>query len=189
VTTAGFDIRPTALPGCVELMLPRSEDTRGGFLKLFHRGAFATLGLETDIAEVFCTTSRRHVIRGLHFQTPPHAHAKLVVCLDGAVQDVALDLRRGSPSYGRHATVELSASAGNALYLPMGFAHGFCALSEASTVLYLTSGEHAPEHDAGVAWDSAGIAWATDAPILSARDRAHPALADFDTPFTMAVPA
>jgi len=181
--TAGFDTRPTALSGCVELTLPRSEDARGGFLKLFHRGAFAALGLESDVAEVFCTTSHRHVIRGLHFQTPPHAHAKLVVCLDGTVQDVALDLRRGSPSFGRHASVELSAEYGNALYLPVGFAHGFCALSASATVLYLTNTVHAPDSDRGIAWDSAGIAWATDAPLLSERDRHHPALSDFDSPF------
>ncbi|QID17333.1 dTDP-4-keto-6-deoxy-D-glucose epimerase [Nitrogeniibacter mangrovi] len=179
----GFETHPTALPGCVELRLPRSKDARGGFIKLFHQGAFAELGLETTLTEAFCTTSRRDVIRGLHFQRPPHAHAKLVVCLDGAVQDVALDLRRNAPTYGGHAVVELSAEAGNALYLPAGLAHGFCVRSDAATVLYLTGTVHAPESDAGIAWDSAGIAWATEAPILSERDRHHPVLADFDSPF------
>ncbi|WP_230971265.1 dTDP-4-dehydrorhamnose 3,5-epimerase family protein [Nitrogeniibacter aestuarii] len=183
MSNAGFSLRPTALPGCVELTLPRSEDTRGRFLKLFHRDAFAAMGLDPGVAEVFCTTSHRHVIRGLHFQRPPHAHAKLVACIDGAVQDVALDLRRDSPGYGQHIAVSLSADAGNALYLPSGLAHGFCVLSDSATMIYLTTTEHAPEHDAGIAWDSAGVAWATDEPTLSARDRAHPRLADFDTPF------
>lgn len=186
MSTAGFDLRPTALPGCGELRLPHSADARGRFLKLFHRDAFAALGLCADMAEVFCTTSHRHVIRGLHFQSPPHQHAKLVCCLEGAVQDVALDLRRDSPRYGEHVSLELSAEAGNALYLPAGFAHGFCVLSDSATLLYLTSHEHAPTHDAGIAWDSAGIAWATPSPVLSARDQHHPRLADFDSPFTMA---
>ncbi len=186
MSAAGFDLHATALLGCVELRLPRSSDARGGFVKLFHRDAFAALGLCADIAEVFCTTSHRHVIRGLHFQTPPHQHAKLVCCLEGAVQDVALDLRRDSPRYGEHVSIELSGEAGNALYLPAGVAHGFCALSESATLLYFTSSVHAPDHDAGIAWDSAGITWATRSPVLSERDQRHPRLADFDSPFTLA---
>lgn len=184
MSTADFDVRTTALPGCVELALPHSTDARGGFLKLFHRSVFAALGLESAVAEVFCSTSQRHVIRGLHFQRPPHQHTKLVCCLNGAVQDVALDLRRDSPHYGKHVSLELSAESSNALYLPAGFAHGFCVLSESATLAYLTSSEHAPANDDGIAWDSAGIAWATDQPILSERDRAHPALADFASPFS-----
>lgn len=187
MSSAGFEARPTALPGCVELRLPGSADTRGRFTKLFHQGAFAELGLDMPLAEVFCTTSHRHVIRGLHFQAPPHAHAKLVVCLDGAVQDVVLDLRRGTPTYGRHAIVELSADAGDALFVPVGLAHGFCVRSESATLLYFTSTVHAPASDAGIAWDSAGIAWASDTPILSERDRQHPTLAAFESPFAREV--
>jgi dTDP-4-dehydrorhamnose 3,5-epimerase len=185
VSAAGFIARPTDLPGCVELQLPRSADARGSFIKLFHRDAMASMGLGADFAEVFCTTSQRGVLRGLHLQMPPHAHAKLVVCLEGAVQDVALDLRRDSATYGRHAQLALTAEAGNALYLPVGCAHGFCVLSASATVLYLTSTTHAPESDVGIAWDSAGIAWSVTAPILSERDRHHPALADFVSPFRM----
>lgn len=183
MSNAGFSLRPTALPGCVELTLPRSEDTRGSFLKLFHRDAFAAMGLEPGVAEVFCTTSHRHVIRGLHFQVPPHAHAKLVVCLDGEVQDVALDLRSASPCFGEHVSLKLSASEGNALYLPEGLAHGFCTLSDSATLIYLTTTCHAPDSDRGIAWDSAGIDWQCERPILSERDQGHPRLAEFDTPF------
>ncbi|MCB1960199.1 MAG: dTDP-4-dehydrorhamnose 3,5-epimerase family protein [Rhodocyclaceae bacterium] len=178
-----FTARPTALPGCYELNLPRSHDARGSFTKIVHAETFRRLGLTADFTEVFCTESRRGVIRGLHFQTPPHDHAKLVVCLRGRVQDAAVDLRRGSPTYRQNVTIELDAERDNALYIPTGLAHGFCTLSETATLLYFTTTPHAPTHDSGIAWDSAGIRWATDAPTLSARDRQHPALADFDSPF------
>ena len=183
MSAAGFETRPAALPGCIELRPPKHADARGDFVKIFHRGAFAALGLTTGFAESYYTRSRRGVVRGLHFQRPPAEHAKLVCCTEGQVQDVALDLRAGSPAYGRHTALTLCAEAGNMLYLPAGLAHGFCALSDSATVLYLVSSEYSPAHDAGIAWDSAGIAWAAKAPILSERDAAHPPLAGFVTPF------
>jgi len=179
----GFTVMPTALPGCMHLHLPQAEDARGDFIKLFHAEALRTLGIGGTIAEVFHTTSKRHVIRGLHFQRPPHAHSKWVICLHGTIQDVALDLRRRSPTYGRHITLTLDGNEPSALFLPEGLAHGFCVTSESACVLYMTSREHAPESDAGIAWDSAGIEWATTTPILSSRDRTHPTLAAFDSPF------
>ncbi len=183
MNAAGFEIYPTALPGCIELHPPKSADRRGDFVKVFHHSAFATLGLATEFAETYYTRSKRGVIRGLHFQRPPAEHAKLVICTEGCVQDVALDLRGGSPTYGQHVEIELSAEAGNMLYLPAGLAHGFCALSDTATLLYLVSSEYSPAHDAGIAWNSADIAWAVDTPILSERDSAHPTLAQFTTPF------
>ena len=98
MSAAGFETRPTALPGCMELRPPKHADARGDFVKIFQRGAFAALGLTTGFAESYYTRSRRGVVRGLHFQRPPAEHAKLVCCTEGQVQDVALDLRAGSPA-------------------------------------------------------------------------------------------
>jgi dTDP-4-dehydrorhamnose 3,5-epimerase len=161
----------------------RQEDERGSFVKVFHRDTFTALGLVTDFPEEYYSLSRRGVIRGLHFQVPPAQHVKLVFCTQGWVQDVVVDLRAGSPTYRRHAAVELSAEAANLLYIPPGLAHGFCVLSGWATLVYKVSSQYSPEHDAGILWNSAGIDWTVDAPIISARDQAHPRLGDFKTPF------
>jgi dTDP-4-dehydrorhamnose 3,5-epimerase len=173
----------TGIPGCVELRPPVHRDARGRLVKPFHRPTLRDAGFELDLAELYYSVSRRDVVRGLHCQLPPHDHAKLVFCTGGAVYDVALDLRVGSPTYGEHRALTLSADDGNALYVPHGVAHGFCALSDDATLVYLVSSAHAPAHDGGVRWDSAGIAWPATDPTVSDRDRALPALADFASPF------
>jgi dTDP-4-dehydrorhamnose 3,5-epimerase len=124
------------------------------------------------------------VLRGLHFQTPPHEHAKLVTCILGRVWDVALDLRQASPTYGQHFSIELGQQEPCALYLPPGFAHGYLALEEPATMVYCVASEYAPNHDAGIRWDSAGIPWPIGSPpIVSPRDDALPAFKDFHSPF------
>jgi dTDP-4-dehydrorhamnose 3,5-epimerase len=163
-----FELIATGLPGCLEIRPRLFADARGRFVKVFHRAAFASAGLATEFAEEYYSVSRRGVIRGLHFQRPPRDHAKLVYCVAGRVQD---------------AVVELSAEVGNMLYIPNGLAHGFCVLSDAATLVYKVTSVYSSEHDAGIRWDSAGIPWAETAPILSERDRQHPALVDFATPF------
>lgn len=180
---AMLEVVPTAIPGCVELRPRVRKDERGRFVKIFHREAFAAHSLATDYAEEYYSVSRCGVIRGLHFQKPPMDHAKLVYCVAGEVQDVVLDLRKGSPTYGEHAVVELSAAAGNMVYLPPGLAHGFCTRSETATLIYKVTTVHSPDHDCGVLWNSAGIDWAASEPMLSLRDRRHPALATFASPF------
>lgn len=181
-------IVPTALPGCYQIVTDIRRDERGSFVKVFHEETFRRHGLATGFAEEYYSTSRRGVIRGLHFQTPPHDHAKLVYCVQGTVLDAALDLRRGSPSYGRHITLELSAENGHMLYLPAGLAHGFCSLSAQSLMVYKVTSAYAPDNDGGVLWNSAGIAWPAQEPVMSARDRTFPTLAQFDTPFVYAAP-
>lgn len=178
----------TAIPGSFELRPRVAADARGSFVKTFHRETFSGLGLRTDWAEQFYSHSRRNVLRGLHFQTPPHHHAKLVYCPEGEVLDVAVDLRVGSPAYGRHVAMRLSGTTGNMFYLPSGLAHGFLSLSEQALMVYNVTSVHAPSHDAGIRWDSAGIDWArnevqAEAPLISLRDGAFPALADFASPF------
>ena len=178
-----MDILDTSLPGCFQIQPVVRADERGSFTKVFHEEIFRSAGLRTDFAEEYYSVSRRGVLRGLHFQLPPHDHAKLIYCTQGKVLDAALDLRRGSPTYGRHLTLELSQEQGNMLYLPAGLAHGFYTLSEQATMVYKVTSVYAPQHDGGVLWDSAGIAWPDTGPVLSQRDREFSALADFDTPF------
>lgn len=179
-------IEPTALAGCFLIVPDIRHDERGYFVKTFHEEVFRTHGLATDFREDYFSLSRQGVLRGLHFQTPPHAHAKLVYCVRGTVFDAAVDLRAGSPTEGRHLTAELGAGNGHMLYLAPGVAHGFCALSDEALMMYKVTSVYAPAADAGILWNSAGIAWPVAEPQLSARDRAFPALAAFDSPFRYA---
>jgi dTDP-4-dehydrorhamnose 3,5-epimerase len=176
-------IQPTAIPGLLLLTLPAHPDDRGLFVKTFHEGTLREAGIHFPLAESYFSFSRKGVIRGMHFQTPPHAHAKIVFCPVGAIRDVVLDLRKGSETFGRHFSQELSAENHRALYIPPGCAHGFESLTEGSMTYYLVSSEYNREHDAGVRWDSFGMNWGTAVPILSARDEGFPVLADFDSPF------
>ena len=182
-----FEMISACIPGVMELRSRIHEDLRGRFVKVFHQGAFHSMGVRAECAETFYSVSRRHVIRGLHFQIPPAAHSKLVYCVQGKIQDAVVDLRLGSPTYGQCTLTELSADAGNVLYVPQGIAHGFCTLSETAIVVYHVSGVYSPEHDCGVRWDSADIPWAVDCPIMSDRDSSFPTLAAFVSPFRYGV--
>ena len=176
-------IVPTRLAD-VKLIVPTSHaDERGFFAETYNRRAFARAGIDFDfVQDNQSLSTRAGTVRGLHFQTPPHAIAKLVRVGRGAVFDVALDLRRGSPSYGRHVTVTLSAANGSQLLIPVGFAHGFCTLEPDTEVIYKVTGYYSPGHDAGIAWSdpALGIAWpvAPASAVLSERDRGLPLLAD-----------
>ena len=176
-------VRETPLAGCLELTPFCQADARGRFLKLYHEPSFRALGLAVDWAEDFVSVSGPGVLRGMHFQAPPFEHVKLVTCLAGRVLDVVLDLRADSATYGQCAALELSAQAGNGLYLPAGLAHGFLALEADTLVHYKVTRAYAPDHDCGVLATSIPFAWPVAEPILSDRDRAFPALADFVTPF------
>lgn len=170
------------LPGTWHVTLKRFGDLRGSFVKTYLSSAFEEKGLSFLPREEFYSFSHRDVIRGMHFQLPPHDHVKLVYCPMGAVLDVLVDLRSGL-GQGRVASVQLCGDEPSLLMIPKGIAHGFRALSDNSLMVYKTSTEHSPSHDAGVRWDSIGFDWGVDAPVVSARDAAHAALADFASPF------
>ena len=176
-------IEQTSIPGALLLTLPAHPDERGLFVKTFHESTLREVGIHFPLAESYFSFSKKGVIRGMHFQTPPHAHAKIVFCPVGAIRDVVLDLRRESETFGQYFSQELSAENHHALYIPPGCAHGFEALTEGAMTYYLVSSEYNPEHDAGVRWDSFGMEWRTASPILSARDAGFVALRDFDSPF------
>ena len=170
------------LPGCFLLQPKRFEDQRGCFVKTYHEGLCAALGVNLEIREEFYSISQKNVLRGMHFQLPPHAHDKLVYCTRGAVRDVLLDLRAGA-GYGRVASAQLSGENGQLIFIPKGIAHGFVALTDESLTLYKTSTVHAPESDCGIRWDSFGFDWGGGQPIISARDEQHVAFSDFASPF------
>lgn len=119
----------------------------------------------------------------MHFQTPPHDHAKLVFAMAGEVLDVVVDLRKSGNTYGKYEVFRLSADNRNMLYIPKGMAHGFCALTDDATMFYFTGTVHNAEHDAGIRYDSFGFNWPTASPIMSERDKSFPGLQDFDSPF------
>ncbi len=183
-----MELEPTPIPGCYLVRSRLLPDDRGSFLKLFHHPIFGEAGLSPDWREIYCSSSRRGVIRGMHFQSPPADHEKLVFCLSGEVLDVILDLRRGSPTERRHLAIPLRGEAGVGVYVAAGCAHGFLGISEQSSMLYLVTTPYAPDHDRGIAWDSFGFDWPVQDPILSARDAAHPRLSEFDSPFSYSRP-
>lgn len=178
-----FDLRDTPLPGCHEIQPRVFDDARGRFVKVFHNEKFEELGLEVEFAEEYYSTSKRGVVRGMHFQLPPADHVKMVYCVRGSVFDVVVDLRKGSPTYGKAASFELSAEKGNYLYIPKGMAHGFCATSEDATLVYKVSTVYSPAHDTGVLWSSIDIDWPAAAPVMSERDQGFVPLADLKSPF------
>lgn len=170
------------IPGLYRITPKIVEDARGRFVKTFHAGAFSEHGLRDDFREEYYSTSATNVLRGMHFQTPPHDHAKLVYCLQGRVFDAVVDLRVGSPTFGRAFSLELNARDANALYVPQGLAHGFYAL-EPSTLVYKVTSEYAPEHDGGIHWASTEVAWPGAQPLISERDSRFPRLSEFASPF------
>jgi len=178
-----FEFNEIALAGCYEIQPRVMLDTRGRFVKTFHKPSFKALGLATEFAEDYYSLSHKGVIRGMHFQAPPYDSIKIVYCVLGKVFDVVLDLRLGSQTYGQSASVVLDADKGNYLYIPKGLAHGFCVLSEKATVVYKVTTVYEPASDSGIAWNSFGVEWPTERPVLSERDQGFVALANFQSPF------
>lgn len=171
------------LEGCLNIQPTVFDDERGRFVKVFNKDFFLAHGLETEYLEDYYSTSVKGVIRGLHFQTPPLDHVKLVFCVKGQVVDVVLDLRVGSPTYGAVDVFELSAEKANFIYIPKGFAHGFCVLSDEATMVYKVSSPYSIKHDSGVLWSSIDFNWPVKDPVLSARDKSFESLENFASPF------
>lgn len=180
---SSMQINEIDIPGCFEIIPRRLEDSRGVFVKTLHEEIFVDRGLPTDFAEEYYSKSYQNVLRGLHFQTPPHDHVKMVYCVSGTILDVIVDLRVGSPTFGQHKSFELSDVTARTLVLAKGIAHGFYTMSQEAIVMYKVSTVYAPEHDAGIVWNSLDIPWPSKAPLLSDRDKGFPAFQDFDSPF------
>jgi dTDP-4-dehydrorhamnose 3,5-epimerase len=181
----------TALPG-VKLIQPvRHGDSRGYFSEVFREDALVRHGIDMRfVQENQSLSAAPGVVRGLHFQIAPMAQAKLLRVVAGRILDVAVDIRGGSPHYGQHVAVVLSAADGNQLFVPEGFAHGFCTLEPNSELVYKVNRYYSPECDRGLLWNdpALGIDWRLGGaePTLSAKDRTQPALADLPDYFTYA---
>ncbi|SCZ71978.1 dTDP-4-dehydrorhamnose 3,5-epimerase [Epibacterium ulvae] len=180
-----MQIEETRLAGVVILTPQRFGDARGFFSESWNRQRMLDHGIDLEfVQDNHSMSSDVGTVRGLHFQAPPHAQDKLVRCGQGALFDVAVDIRKGSPTYGHWVGVELSAENGKQLLVPKGFLHGFMTRAPQTEIIYKCTDYYAPDCDGAVAWNSCGIDWDFEgAAILSDKDAAAPALADFDSPF------
>jgi len=181
-----MEIRPLKLEGTYAIQLKAHRDDRGYFVETYCERVFREHGLVTAwVQENQSLSARKGLIRGLHFQRPPHAQTKLVRVVAGAAWDVFVDLRRSSPTYGRWDALELSEENQVIAYIPRGFAHGFCTLTERAIVTYKVDDYYAPDCDTGLRWndETLGIPWPAAEAILSPKDRAQPLFRDFVSPF------
>lgn len=166
----------------------RHGDARGWFVESYNRRALAALGIDCDfVQDNHSYSAKRGTLRGIHYQRAPHGQAKLVRCLVGAIWDVAVDLRAGSPTYGKWVAATLTAAGGEQLFVPVGFGHGFVTLTDDVEVAYKASDYYAPECEGGIVWNDPdlAVAWPLDGlePVLAGKDTLLPRLAEWESPF------
>ena len=181
-----MQIETTSLPGVLLLTPRRHGDARGFFSESWNRKTLEDAGVHLPefVQDNHSMSSAVGTLRGLHYQSPPMAQGKLVRCGRGALYDVAVDARRGSPTYGQSFGAELSFENGRQLWIPAGFLHGFVTRQPDTEIVYKCTAHYSAANDGGVRWDTVGIDWGVDAPILSDKDRVAPAFADWQSPFT-----
>lgn len=181
-----MQITKTPLEGLLILQPKRHGDARGWFCEVYSQPAMQAHGLDLNfVQDNHSMSGPMGTLRGLHYQRPPFAQDKLVRCTRGAIFDVAVDVRAGSPSYGKWYGLDLTAENGVQLFIPVGFLHGFVTRSEGAEVQYKVTAPYSPECDGGIAWDDPdiGIDWGITAPVLSAKDAVAPSMAAFQSPF------
>jgi dTDP-4-dehydrorhamnose 3,5-epimerase len=180
-----FKFMETKIPGLKIIQPDLHRDSRGFFFESYKRSDFSAHGITDHFLQQNISVSAKNVLRGLHFQVNPAGQGKLVSVMSGSILDVAVDLRRHSPTFGRYVSVELKASEGKLFWIPVGFAHGFLSLEDSTKVSYLTTGEYSPEHERGVIWNDPdiGIRWPTLSPIIAERDSRYPKLKEADINF------
>ncbi|CAN5385596.1 dTDP-4-dehydrorhamnose 3,5-epimerase [soil metagenome] len=183
-----MEIRRLAIPDVVEIVPARQGDARGFFSEVYSERALAEAGVAmVCVQENHSYSAAAGVVRGLHFQAPPAAQDKLIRCVRGSIFDVAVDIRQGSPTYGKWVSITLSAGAWNQIFVPRGFAHGFAVLEAGSEVIYMVSTPYSQSHERAIRFDDAALAipWPLGCrtPILSDKDRAAPLMKDTDSGF------
>lgn len=181
-----FTFQKLEIPDVILIEPKVHRDPRGFFMETYKRSEFIANGIAEEFVQDNFSHSTRGTLRGLHFQKPPQAQAKLVMVLKGEVFDVAIDIRKNSPTYGQWIGMFLSDNKFQMLYIPKGFAHGFCVLSEETDFVYKVSAEFAPELDSGILWKdpAIGINWPISEPILSHKDAMLPLLCDANINFS-----
>ena len=185
-----FSSERLAIPDVIFVRVRKFADSRGHFLETFRKSDFAEMGIDCEfVQDNQAFSAQAGTVRGLHFQVPPHAQAKLVRVLRGAVYDAAVDLRRGSSTYGKWCGARLTAEGGEQIFVPRGFAHGYCTLEPDTIVAYKVDGYYAPQAEAGLIWNdpAIGIDWSfpPERVLVSDKDAKLASLQSFDTPFGM----
>lgn len=179
-------MKPLRLEGTYEVLLAPRHDDRGYFMRVFDEAMFHNHGLKTLwVQENQSRSVRKNTVRGLHFQRPPHSETKLVRVVNGSILDVFVDLREDSETYGQWESIKLSEENQKMVYIPKGFAHGFCTLTADTVVLYKVDSNYAPDFEGGLRWNdmTLNIRWPTSEPYLSERDKALPIFNEFVSPF------
>ncbi|MCS7232020.1 MAG: dTDP-4-dehydrorhamnose 3,5-epimerase [Elusimicrobiota bacterium] len=180
-----YSFKKLEIPDVVLINTKIFYDERGFFVEKFKFSEFKKYGLEIDIVQVNYAKSKKNVLRGLHYQLNPKAQGKLVYCIKGKIFDVAVDLRKGSPWYGKYVGVELSEGSNVCLWVPRGFAHGYVSLEDDTLVMYLTDEEYSPEYERGILWNDEFllINWPVKEPIVSKKDSSLPLFKDAENNF------
>jgi len=175
-----FTFKKLSIPGIILIKPHIFTDERGFFIETYKHSNFDKAGIMENFMQDNLSKSKKNVLRGLHYQKNPAAQGKLVRCINGRIFDVAVDIRRGSPTYAKWVGVELSEDNNMCLYVPPAFAHGFVALSESAEVLYKCTAEYSPENEGGIIWNDPdiNISWPANSPVLSEKDRKLSALRD-----------
>lgn len=173
-----YKVEALALEGCKLITPSITEDVRGKVIKPFQCEGFREIGIGAEFTEDLVVFNKERVLRGMHFQAEPYAQEKLVYCLQGKIRDILLDLRRDSPTFAQHISIELTGTALKMLYVPKGIAHGYyCMLP--SVVCYKLSSFYSKEHERGIAWDCCGVNWIDLNPIISEKDKSYPSLSTY----------
>ena len=179
-----FSFKETDIPGLLIVEPHYHSDERGSNMKTFHKETFEKEGLKCDFGETMITTNlHKNTIRGFHFQRPPYTQCKLYYCLSGAWNNYSVDLRKGSPTYGKVICIPMSEDDRKLLYIPDGIANAHLILEENTRVLYQLGSKYMPDYDGGVRWDSLGIEFGIQNPIITDKDACLPTFEDFETPF------
>lgn len=180
-----FKFARLGIPDVILIETPIVRDERGLFRELYKESEFSANGITAHFVQDNGAQSVRGVLRGLHYQKHPKAQGKLVAVTDGSIWDVAVDIRKGSPTYGTWVAAELSLANGLAVYVPPGFAHGYCVTSERAAIVYKVTADYAPELERGIIWNdpTLAISWPVSTPVLSPRDARLPRLEEADNKF------
>lgn len=178
-----YKVKNCKIKGILEIEPVKFQDSRGENIKPFHKNQMNKIGIECDFMEDLMVKSKKGVIRGLHFQSSPFTQAKLIYCAKGSIFDVALDIRKESPTYGEYISFILDSTKNNMIYIPEGFAHGYQALEEDTVVIYKMTSIYSKKHENGIKWDTVNVEWPIKKVIVSDKDNILVEFEKFISPF------